>query len=526
MKAKALFFYTLILSVLISCEKQEIDELVVIPEVKPGTEVVLPDGYFEVNFFTSPNSIHTKAPVTGIDARVQHVRYIIYKSTGEYVKEKEILTPVQGIPTWPLGVLKDTLPEGSYDVVFLGNVEKTLFPYVIGSSHGNYADVLINYQTHYQDARIILPLTEFSGNTEYYWAKASFSDTNPNPEILLQRMVGMLRLNRNFVDTNDAVTKLIDNILLQINYRDIIRNTLEGAYVGDPNGLLYNLLHPILSDGLLGPLVIVVDPFLNLLIQNLVEPITDALYDQIVSSLISQVELALKANATGNETGLAYLGRMLNPWAYGAEAILTIDDFPKAIDFDLNVKDYFPVGQQFKYALLMDEEGTVNEKYIAVKGFNDDYDVRKINMLAQGLIYGLVVDYILDTELFLSGVFVDVSDPIIVQGSKSNLRYKADYSFLDLHLKSYTLQTDGNHTFFLGVRIGDIANIDGILSEVITALKGLPVLGLIVALLTDAVLNPILTAIMDITVVVPLNLPLLGIENLTLSGSWSTVTLY
>lgn len=91
------------------------------------------------------------------------------------------------------------------------------------------------------------------------------------------------------------------------------------------------------------------------------------------------------------------------------------------------------------------------------------------------------------------------------------MRYKADYSFVDLGLKSYTQQTDGNHSLTLSVKLGNIANIDGILG-------GIPLLG--------AILGTVLTPIKNITVSVPVNLPLLGVDNLQLSGSWSAVTSY
>ena len=79
-------------------------------------------------------------------------------------------------------------------------------------------------------------------------------------------------------------------------------------------------------------------------------------------------------------------------------------------------------------------------------------------------------------------------------------------------LKSYTAQTDGNHSLTLSVRLGDIANLNGILT-------GIPVLG--------PLLNGVVKGLIgNIVVSVPINLPLLGVDNLTLSGSWSAVTKY
>lgn len=205
---------------------------------------------------------------------------------------------------------------------------------------------------------------------------------------------------------------------------------------------------------------------------------------------------------------------------------MTIDNFPKSIDFDLNVKESFPVGQRFRYGLKTDTGGTVNDRYVAIKGFNASYNVKKIDILAKGLVAGLVIDQVIGSDYLLPGAFMDITDPLTATGPKSNLRYKADYSFLDLALKSYTLQTDGAHSLTLSVQIGNVANIDNILSGTIATVKKIPGLGLIIGGLTDALVSLILGDIKNLTVSVPVNLPLLGVENMKVSGSWSTVASY
>lgn len=205
---------------------------------------------------------------------------------------------------------------------------------------------------------------------------------------------------------------------------------------------------------------------------------------------------------------------------------MTIDNFPKSIDFDLNVKESFPVGQRFRYGLKTDTGGTVNDRYVAIKGFNASYNVKKIDILAKGLVAGLVIDQVIGSDYLLPGAFMDITDPLTATGPKSNLRYKADYSFLDLALKSYTLQTDGAHSLTLSVQIGNVANIDNILSGTIATVKKIPGLGLIIGGLTDALVSLILGDIKNLTVSVPVNLPLLGVENMKVSGSWSTVSSY
>ena len=81
----------------------------------------LPDGYFEVTFSAGYGGGDTRTPVTGTDSRVRHLRYVIYKSTGEFVKEKVVLNTTDAAPSWPMAALKDTLPKGQYTAVFLAN---------------------------------------------------------------------------------------------------------------------------------------------------------------------------------------------------------------------------------------------------------------------------------------------------------------------------------------------------------------------------------------------------------------------
>lgn len=527
MKSKIVFFSSLLILSLSSCDKEEASELevpITHPTEAPATSNDLPDGYFEVSFLPSTLNPETRAAVTGSDSRVQHIRYIIYKATGEFVKEKEILLPSQGTPTWPFPAVKDTLLKGEYKAVFLGNVEKTLFPYHTHSPGTNYIDILTNYQSQYADARIQLPPTEFSNNTEYYWANVSFSDASPNPYILLQRIIGGFRLHRNFVDANNALNILVSNILSQIGYKNIIKAQLTGTLPNHSDGILYELIRPIVVNHLTLATAALLDPLVNQLVLSLADPIAEALYKKVGAALLTQIELALAANATGNEGGIAYLGRILNPWAYGHDAIVTIDDFPKTINFDLQVESYFPAGQRFKYGLKTDTGGTVNERYINIKGFDADYKVKKINILSEGLIAGLLIDEVVD-EFLLPGMFIDITDPITLTNPKYNFRYKADYSFLDLRLKSYALQTDGAQGLTLEVQISQIANIDDAFSGALSILKlDLALITLINLLGGDFGL--ITGDIKALTVEVPVNVPLLGIDNLTLSGSWSTPAQY
>lgn len=469
-----------------------------------NTPKELPDGYFEVTF--SPGYGDTRAPVTGADGRVRHLRYIIYKSTGEYVKEKVVLKTTDAIPSWPLNAVKDTLPKGQYVAVFLANVEKTMFPVPVTGGGTTYADVLTNYQTTMADARIVLPNANFTDTSEYYWSKVNFSDTSAQPYVLLQRIISMFNVHRNFVDAQTALNTLVNNIVTQIGYRNYIQTTVQG--------LLPGLLRGALDLGVVGNVVYNVvgglDGAVNLVAGALLVPVTDALYNLLLQGLVNQIGMALTGNA--NQSGaLAGLGVLLNPWQ-GNEAntaIVTMRNFPKTMDLSLTVKDYYTGDQRFRFPFTTGS--TYDEKDILIKGFNGIFDVRRINVIKQGLVSGLLVDQVIDSSLLLNGAFIDITDPVQATIA-TNFRYKANYSFVDLGLKSYAQQNDGNHSLTLSVQLGNIANLDGILS-------GIPILG--------PLLNAtVKTLLRNITVTVPVNLPLLGTDNLTLSGSWSTPVQY
>lgn len=472
------------LALFASCDK-EMDEVIEkeVVDAVPGEGTSdIPDGYFEVVFV--PQTGTTRTAVNGTDGRIRHLRYVVYKSTGEYVKEKVVLQTTDATPSWPLNALKDTLPKGQYTAVFLGNVEKTLFPVPLSGGGTAYSDVLLNYKSNLANARIALPNAEFSDTSEYYWAKVNFSDTLAQPTVLLQRIISVFKLHRNFVDAQTALDLLVNNVLNSVDndeYRTSIKTILTSTIGGVP--LIGALLTPVVN--------------------ALLTPVTAALRVVLKDLIVNQIAIALTGNADQNGT-LSKLGILLNPWSQNnaGAAIVTIHNFPKTIDFSLAVQSNYTGDQRFRYALYS-SGGVHNEKDVLIKGLNTTYDVRKINVVGPGLITGVVVDQVIDTWL-LTGMFVDVNDPIQTVTS-ANYRYKADYSFVDLKLKSYT----GQNSFNISVKLANIANIDGILGGVLGAL-------------TSTLLAPI----KNLTITVPVKLPLLDISNMEVTGGWSAVTTY
>lgn len=493
---KQLYLLSIFLMLTLAGCQDKTDEFV--PNLpQPEIPANIPENYFVVTF-TSPS----RAAVSGPDKRVRSLRYILYKETGEYVKERVILTPGTTVPSWPLPIVSDTLPRGSYKAIFLGNTEKTLFPYAKPGSPTNYTDILVKYQTVYDTARLYLPNAEFTDSTEYYWAKVPFSNINPTPSVLLQRILGKLNVHRNTVDAQQALNQLVQNIVTQMNYKNVI-STQAKAILTDkvktalgPVGAL--LLAP------LGGITAATDTIVG----RVLTPVVNALYSQLLQSLVNQLGIALAGNS-GQNTLIEKLGILLNPWEFNEAntAIVSIKNFPKSINFDLVVKEYYTGTQRFGIKFTTDQY--FNQKCLYIKGFSGLYNIQHINVIKKGLISGLIVDQIIDNSLLLDGTFVDISDSLR-NNTLTNIQYKADYSLVDIYLKSYDPQT-GSSPLTVSVRLGDVTNLTQLLT-------GLPGIG--------AVLAIVLSPLNNITISIPLNLPVLSISNLTISGKWSTPTAY
>lgn len=488
------------------CEK-ELDDAIesTKPGELPGNEEsggVVPEGYFAVTF--SPGN-ETRVGVSGSDARVQHLRYLVYNATtGVFVKEKVVLTPASGVPTWPLPAVRDTLPKGNYTAVFLGNVEKTLFPYSAAGGGNGYSDVLTNYQGQITDARINLPSGQMSDASEYYWAKVSFSDETSNPTILLQRIIGLFKLHRNFVDAQTALNSLTAHVIANVNSGNIIENQVNATLPGLVRNAFNN---PVLTIALatVGGL----DSATNKVTRALIAPVTNALYNVLLQNIVNQLGGALTGNAN-HQGAIDGLGVLLNPWnnSTAHTAVLKIRDFPKAIDFDHIVRDTYVGDHHFQYDFT---PGSIYaEKDVMLRGFNGLFNVREIRVTSQTLVGGLLVDNILDSPFLLNGVFTNIMDPV-QQTIGSNLRYKSDYSFVDLNYQAGTATAP----LSISVTLGNIASIDNILANV-------PLVGP----LLSTTLNLALAPLRNIVITVPLNVPLLGADKLTLSGSWAVPTTY
>lgn len=453
----------------------------------------VPEGYFVATFGGD-----TRA-VSGQDSRVKHVMYLIYNSdTRQFVASKEVLTPSDETPTWPMQAESIVLPNGNYTAFFLGNVTEELFD-------GQETALLQNYQGTQDDVEIFEPVSGFNDDNMFYFASIPFSQDDPAHSVLLQRIVSQYKLTRNFVDADAMLDKLVNNIVEQLHYKDIIQTTVDGV-LGEK---LTATIEGIPGIGTLLHLVIGgVDAIVNALLDSLVEPLVDLLYQNLLEQLVHELGVAIVGNESADEAALVgRLNVLLNPWtlADAHSAVLNLSDRTASIGLDLNGKRVETGTVKYAaYDLINDGSAAHSQKYIEVTTIGAPINCTKINVAREGLIGGAIVDDVAE-ELLLTGALVDVEDPFS-HTPEHNRRYEMDYSVLDLGLESYTQQEDGNHSLTVSAKIGDIANIDNILG-------GIPLLGPVLELILEPVKN--------IVVDVPLNLPLLGIDNLDADGSWS-----
>lgn len=179
-----------------SCDKLETEDMQSIPEMD------IPAGYMKVTF--PAEKTETRA-VNGEDRRISHLRCLVYKEDENQTYrlfENDVLIEHKGgiTVTWPYTEYSINVPKNAnYKVVFLGNVDKSLF-------EGQTDDLLSGIENNaaYEDASIIAPSAGFdeSKYNLYYWAGCSFNTIPTDPDnskmtvnATLQRIVSRCRLS-------------------------------------------------------------------------------------------------------------------------------------------------------------------------------------------------------------------------------------------------------------------------------------------------------------------------------------------
>ena len=493
------------------CEKDDALDANGSETVNESSSDTVKDGYFTATLIPGiGNDMQSRAAIkNAFSDRIQTLRFMLFKKgdDGVYTRFTDYqeynngnienvikYTPNANQSYWPLTQsVQLSLPVGDYKVVFFGNMDIQQFD-------GQNSEEIIQLNSgRFEDVRINMPAggpAVFNEHNMFYLATADFDQNNPNPQILLQRLVTQSTFSRDFIDTKDAVGKLAQSIVDQVNDEQLLSDIVEGVLRNELTGALTGKL-----TGLTGPLLEnVVDVLVNALLGDILTLVNDA--------LLQQVTTTLNGILVSNEPN-GPLYTLLNPWSklervYASMDIVTSIDLnrvPREIDTkSINVPLNKPEGAApyFTVTLL---NGTY--KLNSARVTDDDYQTLLRPILGA-----------LDKSL-LAGLFINLCTPISYE-TGNNLQYRTNYDFLRLKLYDETLSTSQKIT----VEVKDletILNINGI----VNSLLGDGILGNLVGVATDSLVQPILDSITALlNDGIGISLPNLELGNITLEGRW------
>ena len=584
---------------LASCSKDSEVESI-IDEVESGVDAEeQPEGYFTATFTSGLYSPISRTPIDGLSSRVQSLRYIIYKKdqngvyqyyTGKAGNDK-YLFGVEGTITeptkWPYTPLSVTLENGEYKVVFLGNMNEKQF--VNGEAQND--SIVTNYKGKYSASRINLPTVKGfyeetisdggEGKTSnfFYWDTVEVSTSNPNAEVLLQRIVSKFEMSREILSTEDgskarvALTSTLTKNIFDYLEGDGTITRLIGGQIGEiTRGVFEDLGIDALEKML-------IDPIVNALINGLDDT-------KIIEALTSQIDGVLKGNEKSN---LLDLNAVLNPWGYDAEhAIVAFDKYTKSVDLDNKPVDYFvSSGDEIpRFAYTVNPNGTVGPRtYLQIYGLNGEWKIKRIDATDKNngevpdLISGQIIDNFVDGWLIDGCVHDAAAD--LTYNFGANKPYHSVFSDVTLNMYPKEFVKDENGDLSVTVNLGKVLSLKNILDGTLTNIEQdenkkaydykneidklqnsktigafvkdilsglLGTVGNLLDFLTGKTVGSILNDVLypalekaglggkgglvnelvdnldkDITITLPLNISLLNTENLEVSGGWTQV---
>lgn len=478
----------------------------------PDSETQPGSGTFEVTFFPSERGADTRAAISGPSDRVQTLMYILYRKDVSdryvYVKRETVFRPdnysVLESHEWPLAAIHETLPDGDYRVVFLGNLDANLF-----EGQGQET-VLQNYMTYYDEARMVMPAKgplAFNDQNMYYFALADFNQNNTQVDILLQRIVTKHEFLREFVDANAALSQLVDNIA-----KDIREKQLTTEVVG---GLLHSALLEPVTDALgLGGLLFATQ-VVDVLVGTLTGDLIEALNKVLLQELLTRLESTLKANDT--DADLLGLQNLLNPWTISSSADVT-GYFTPSLNFDLQ-----PIVASSQAAVTWESipmQRTVgdelsSERYISMILLGGDNLIDKIDVKKEGLV-GPLVDGVIDDPV-LYGRLININNDLSYTADP-NVAYHTNYAFLNMTLNDYGTSEDSEQ-LHLTAKLDSALVTEELLRNLLGDILG----GLLGSLLTP-LLNTVTHVLDTTTFALDVKLPDLSIQNIIVEGGWEPTT--
>lgn len=525
------------------------DELLTEESVKEETGELNADGTFTATFIPSMYEPMTRAQVDGPSTAVQSLKYLIYKDNGAgqyfYYAEGNVFGADATVDSseshqWPYAGIQVDLPGGNYKVAFVGNANPKLF--------GEGCNELLSYTADesgkWEDVRLNMPDIPFSNNNMFYMDAVEVSTKNPVAQVCLERKVCKVQLWRETVasDNGQILTLLLENVLDHLNAEDPVTGLIGGQVGKALKRVFDDLLVLPGHEGLVPALE-------DILLEPLIGGLTEAVRPVVVEKLAPMLDETLKMNSKD-----ALLQKLTNPWAIAEHgAVVTFTHVPNALDLEGKVASFYPEGTKYKYDLEQEQDG--NFRYIDVTGLADaeeEWTIGRVDILKKGLVGGLVVDQIIDSEWILDGSLIDTNTEGLAYTFGPNYKYKSVYGLATLNVKEKSVYSgDGTENLTVEINLGKIGNIRNILKGIINGvtsseekpsgglldmvdgiLSGLlgTVGSILNGLLNVVGLDDLVEALVDaltevpITITLPINVNALGIETLEVTGTWGEVT--
>ena len=505
------------------CEKDDTLDANRSETVNENSSDTVKDGYFTATLIPGiGNDMQSRAAIKGISNRIQTLRFMLFKKGDngvytrftdypEYNNNEDIENVIEYTSNanksheWPLTKsVQLSLPVGDYKVVFFGNMDIQQFDgqnseEIIQLNSGRFEDVRINMPVGGPLA--FLPnLNTGSGQYQnlYYLATADFNQTNPNPQILLQRLVTQSTFSRDFIDTDDAVGKLAQSIVDQVNDEQLLSDIVEGVLRTELTGALTGDL----AEGLV--LVDVVDALVNVLLGDILTLVNDALLQQVTGLL----NKSLFAGGTDSP-----LYTLLNPWSK-LEKVDASMDIVTSIDLNR-------VPQSIEHNKLLEgislNKSNNKAPYFTVTLLNGTYKLNSAKVTDDGQTLLRPFLGALDDSL-LAGLFINLCTPISYE-TGNNLQYSTNYDLLRLKLVDDTYSQTENIT----VNVEDlqtIINLEGLTES----LLGHGLLGNLTKDVIEKIVDPVVKRLLgkenSLLKNIGIKLPNLALGNITLEGRW------
>jgi len=506
------------------CEKDDALDANRSETVNESSSDTVKDGYFTATLIPGIcNDMQSRAAIEGTSDRIQTLRFMLFKkgddgvytrftdyqeyNNGDIENVIKYTSNANQMYEWPLTKsVQLSLPVGDYKVVFFGNMDIQQFDgqgseEIIQLNSGRFEDVQINMPV--EGPLAFLPtLSGGAGQYQnlFYLATADFNQVNPNPTVLLQRLVTQSTFSRDLIDTNDAVGQLVQSVVDQVNNEQLLEDLVEGVLRNELTGALTGKLVGV-TDILLGDIV---DALVNVLLGDILTLVNEALLQQVTDL----VNTSLHANDPKSP-----LNVLLNPWS-GLEKVDAYMDVVTSIDLNRVARNV----EQMTINDVPLKKSTESSPYFTVTLLNGAFTLNSARVRDEDQTLLKSTLGALDNSA-LAGLFVNLCTPISY-GTDNNKQYTTNYDLLRLKLVDDTYSEKEN----IAVNASDLAtivNVDGLTD----ALLGHGILGNLVGITIDKIVQPVVDALLSpngslLGTGIGIKLPNIALGNITLEGRW------